>query len=117
MEPRTAVRGNERCDLLTHHDLAASMEPRTAVRGNGRDWHGGGKGRPCFNGAKHGRAGKTSHLRSRSASPNRFNGATHGRAWNPPIACATRVAVTMASMEPRTAVRGNKGPAGLNVFR
>src|SRR2546430_1462057 len=106
MGPRTLVRGN--AQRAAHHRASIPLQWGRAlscaeIRGpdhDARDRHG-------FNGAAHSRARKSQRpLHTTQHTVSSFNGAAHSRArkWMEPESFN---ALVVASMGPRTLVRGN----------
>ncbi len=136
MEPRSAERGNIATASENAAERQASMEPRSAERGNSAACAGHPQWCACFNGATLSRAWKPvvpgsklpetvyalqwSHAqpsvetsnpapaRSFDARAPGFNGATLSRAWKPGIDKLRGEFGWEASMEPRSAERGNQ---------
>ncbi len=107
MEPRSAERGNKRMCNDSDALWKASMEPRSAERGNipmCAQLSGIVK---CFNGATLSRTWKRIFVTVARHQPQGFNGATLSRTWKLPSRPGRDRAVSVASMEPRSAERGN----------
>ncbi len=82
------------------------MEPRSAERGNFSTLPAGAPGSSRFNGATLSRTWKHPVARRHLSTYTSFNGATLSRTWKPEgVARGTRR--REASMEPRSAERGN----------
>ncbi len=113
MEPRSAERGNGVSIFQRGGVDGASMEPRSAERGNRKKWFQRHSGLQSFNGATLSRTWKPRMAASHPPSAFCFNGATLSRTWKPLRPLAEVDFSTLASMEPRSAERGNfRGAAG-----
>ncbi len=133
MEPRSAERGNGYFDAcpaskfralqwshaqpnvetqkpgsLLRLQSRASMEPRSAERGNKALTRTRRLRLPSFNGATLSRTWKPSRRRRFRNACSSFNGATLSRTWKPRPAHQSS-SEPRASMEPRSAERGNNG--------
>ncbi len=132
MEPRSAERGNKSSGTRSFSSLRASMEPRSAERGNAcysvqvcrlrksLQWShaqpnvetlaGGTIARTtslCFNGATLSRTWKLIIEHQGNQWTPSFNGATLSRTWKRKSSVEHTCRRVIASMEPRSAERGN----------
>ncbi len=131
MEPRSAERGNSgeswraiarstgfngatlsrtwkrsRSAVASSVPAAASMEPRSAERGNDVAESAASVSCWSFNGATLSRTWKHRSMIANRFATRRFNGATLSRTWKP-MPYRRRDRGVAASMEPRSAERGN----------